>query len=133
MSKTASLAQRWRKFRPSKSLWFGSVVAASLITMFVGFQIVGWVTDGRAKWMATHAQAQLVASLCVQKFSKSEKAVEKFAAFKDMTTAARHNYIKEGGWADIKGIADSIPGSASLCAHKLARLDRHSMRIPAGI
>lgn len=77
--------------------------------------------------MVENAQAELAASLCVHKFTSTDNAEQNLAALKAMTTGARHDYVKLGGWAKLPGLEKSIPGAASLCAKELAAIDRHQV------
>lgn len=121
------MSQRWEDYRPSKTLWFWSVVGASVLTMIVGFTAGGWTTGGTAKEMAENsardARAKLVANLCVEKFVSASDASQNLAKLKETSSYQRDNFIADGGWTKLAGMEKSAPGAADLCADKLAAMD----------
>jgi hypothetical protein len=127
MPQNESRSQRWENYRPSKALWFWSVVGAAVATMIIGFTVGGWTTGGSAAVMAEQAardaRAALVASVCVQKFVAAEDAAEKLASLKGASRWSRSDLIEDGGWAKLTGMEKSVPGAADLCADELVAMD----------
>lgn len=127
MSQTASMSQRWDKYRPTKTLWFWSLIGAVVATMVLGFAAGGWKTGGTAAFMADKAakdaRIELAASLCVQKFVGTEGAADQLAALKKTSSWERDSFVEEGGWAKLAGMEKSIPGTADLCADELVAMD----------
>lgn len=127
MSQSRGYLKRWNDFQPSKKLWFWSIVGASVATMLIGFLFAGWTTAGRASWMAEDAaqdaRIELAAQLCVQKFTSADNAESNLAALKELSTWKRSEYVEDGGWVKLRGMAKSLPGVASLCAQELVAMD----------
>jgi hypothetical protein len=92
--------------------------------MMVGFAWGGWVTGGTATRMAAdaakQARAELVASVCVERFLDSSDARAQLAALKDESSLTRDDFIDKGGWPNLPGLDKAIPQAASLCAERLA-------------
>lgn len=132
MSQNEGFSQRWEKYRPSKTLWFWSLAGTALATMILGFTAGGWTTGGAAAIMAEQAardaRAELVASVCVNKFVTAENAAEKLASLKDASSWSRDDIIEEGGWALLTGMEKSVPGAADLCADQLVAMDSLPVR-----
>lgn len=120
----------WKEFRPSKTLWFWSSVGVFLATVIVGFNWGGWVTGGTAEQMAEDARADgranLVAEVCVQRFSESPEFSTRLTELKEATRWDREQMIEEGNWTTLPGVEESIDDAAELCAEQLA-----SMEVPA--
>ncbi|MBX4994497.1 hypothetical protein ABID08_004984 [Rhizobium binae] len=116
----------WSSFRPSKTLWFWSIVGASVLTTIVGFTWGGWVTSGRASTMAElavrNARANLVADMCVHNFVSSSDAAENLKALKAKSSWQREDFIKDGGWTTIAGINDPVANAADTCADHLLNM-----------
>lgn len=127
MSQKESLSHRWDRFRPTKTMWFWSVAGAVAATMILGFALGGWKTGGTADFMANKAaqdaRTELAASLCVQKFVRTEGAADKLAALKKTSAYDRDNFIEDGGWAKLAGMEKSIRGAAEMCADELVAMD----------
>lgn len=117
----------WKEFRPSKTLWFWSSVGVFLATVIVGFNWGGWVTGGTAGAMAEDARAEgranLVAEVCVQRFSESPGFSSRLNELKEATRWDREQMIEEGDWTTLPGIEESIDDAAELCAEQLAAMD----------
>ncbi len=127
MTTDQTTSQRWDNFRPSKALWFWSVVGAAVLTMIVGFTAGGWTTGGTAMTMATdaarNARAELVANVCVEKFVNGPNASQKLAELKEISSYKRDTFIKDGGWVQLAGMEREASGAADLCASHLASMD----------
>jgi hypothetical protein len=127
MSEQQTISQRWEAFRPTKTLWFWSVAGAAVATMILGFTAGGWTTDGNARIMAERsardARAELVATVCVQKFAAEADAVARLAALKEASSWERENIVEDGGWVMLTGMEEAVPGAAEACADHLIALD----------
>ena len=127
MTRNEPLSQRWESFRPSKTLWFWSLVGIAVATMVVGFTVGGWTTGGTAAKMAEKAshdaKAQLAASICVEKFVSASDAATRLAALKEISSWERDSFVEDGGWATLVGIEEPVDGSADLCAQELMAMD----------
>ncbi|TPI10448.1 hypothetical protein FJW06_23020 [Mesorhizobium sp. B4-1-3] len=122
-----ALSQRFEAYRPSKTLWFWTVVCAVVLTMIVGFTAGGWTTAGTAaemaKTSAIKAKAELAANLCVQKFITASNASDNLAKLKGTSSYQRDSFISDGGWVKLSGIKNDVVGAADLCAEKLSAMD----------
>ncbi|MGO8800363.1 MAG: hypothetical protein ACLQE9_11295 [Roseiarcus sp.] len=123
MEERNSSRERWRVYRPSKSVWFWSCVGCVVATMVVGFAWGGWVTRGKAALMsaqaAQQATAELAAAYCVSTFDAAPDASTRLAALKAEESWQRAAFIDKGGWAKPPGVAQDVYGAADLCASKL--------------
>lgn len=117
----------WSEYQPSKTTWFWSCVACVALTMIVGFTWGGWVTGGSATAMAEEARgegrAELVASVCVEKFMGAPDAALKLAELKEESQWQRDGYVEEGGWATLVGMEEPVDGAAEICAEQLAEME----------
>jgi hypothetical protein len=127
MSEHQTFSQRWEEFRPSKALWFWSVAGAAVVTMIVGFTFGGWTTGGNAADMAERAardaRAELVATVCVQKFAAEADAAAKLAALKEASSWERNDFVEDGGWVLLTGMEEVVPGAADACVDHLIAMD----------
>lgn len=116
----------WSGYRPSKTMWGWSLVAASALTMVVGFTWGGWTTTGRARVMTDiavrGARANLVAGVCVHNFVTASDAADNLKTLQAKSSWQRDDFIKEGGWAKIAGIDDTVTNATDACADKLMKL-----------
>lgn len=113
----------WSEYRPSKGLWFWTLIGASALTMAIGFTWGGWTTAGHASNMrdvaVRNGRAELVSRLCVQKFVSSPDAAEQLAALKAKSYWDRDDFVEKGGWTTIAGLEKPVPSAAESCANKL--------------
>jgi hypothetical protein len=127
MPNEQSLSQRWSDYRPSKALWFWSVVASVIVVLILGFTAGGWTTEGyattMAKMAARDARAELAAAVCVNKFVSAANAAESLAKLKDASYWQRDDLIEEGGWTKLAGMDSGVPGAADLCVDKLVAME----------
>lgn len=118
-----SFGQRWDKTRPTKTIVFWSLLAASILTMIVGFNWGGWVTGGTAQKMADvaakNAVVQRLAPICVDQFNQDPEKAQKFTELQDMSVYKRSGYIEKQGWATMSGEAKPDSQVASACAKLL--------------
>jgi len=116
----------WSSYRPSKTLWLWSIVGASALTMVLGFTWGGWTTSGRAQIMTEIAirddRADLVASVCVHNFVTANDAADNLKSLQAKSSWERDDFIKQGGWAQIAGIDDTVTNATDACADQLMKL-----------
>lgn len=124
MAVERTFGERWRDYRPSKAALFWSCLGCVALTIIVGFAWGGWVTGGTATRMAaeaaTEARAELVASVCVERFLDASDARAQLAALKKENSWTQDDFIDKGGWTKLPGIEKAVPQAASLCAERLA-------------
>ncbi|MFQ6180376.1 hypothetical protein ACLMJV_00230 [Sinorhizobium meliloti] len=117
----------WAAYRPSKSVWFWSVVGSSILTMVVGFTWGGWTTAGRAGTMADlavrQARAELISSVCVHNIVSAPDAAQNLVELKSKSSWEQDNFIEEGGWAVVAGLSKPVPDAADTCADALVSLE----------
>ncbi|WP_119417746.1 hypothetical protein [Desertibaculum subflavum] len=130
MADGQTFAQRWQDYRPSKALLFWACAASIAATIAIGFTIGGWVTGGTSARMvssaAEDARSQLVATICVQRFTAAADARDQLARLKAESLWERDDFIEKGGWATPAGFEQPVAGAADLCADQLA-----DMTLPA--
>lgn len=126
MADERSFAQRWQDYQVSKTALFWACAACVALTLALGFTLGGWVTSGTAEKMASkaadEARTQLVATICVQRFSQADDAAAQLTKLKATSRWERDDFIEKGGWATPVGFAEPFAGAADLCADKLADL-----------
>ncbi|MGK9283182.1 hypothetical protein [Sinorhizobium meliloti] len=117
----------WAAYRPSKSVWFWSVVGSSILTMVVGFTWGGWTTAGRAGTMADlavrQARAELISNVCVHNFVSAPDAAQNLVELKSKSSWEQDNFIEKGGWAVVAGLSKPVPDAADTCADALVSLE----------
>ena len=118
-----SKSNGWAEYRPSKTATFWACVACVIATIVIGFTWGGWVTGGTAKAMAenaaTSAKAELVASVCVDRFLAAADAKANLATLKDTSSWERDDYLEKGGWLSITKGKQPVDGAADLCVDRL--------------
>ncbi len=121
------LGDKFRAYRPTKTVWFWSTAASVVLTMVVGFTVGGWVTGGaatdRAEVAANDAAAQLAAVICASTFLAAPDAGVELAALKDKRAFERNSILEKGGWVSFAGSDAPIKGAAKLCADRLAEAE----------
>ena len=126
MSTRPSLKGRWDAYRPTKGLLFWSFAVGAVGATIMGFTWGGWVTGGSAQKMAADAaataQAQVVASVCVDRFQSSADAPAQLVALKEMQSWDRTSFIEKGGWALMPDKAKPASAALRLCADQLAAM-----------
>jgi hypothetical protein len=123
MIKEESFRERWQTMRPSKTLYFWSLVATVALTMFIGFNWGGWMTASAAQEMANdsseNAVIQALAPICVAQFNMDPERDQHLIDLQEASSYQRDNYIKEQLWATMPGAEESINGVARECARLL--------------
>lgn len=126
MAQESAAKRGFREWRPSKTLWFWSVVGAVVVTIIVGFTWGGWVGPGGAKSMAAdaakQARAQLAAAVCVNRFLGATDAGAELAKLKQTSSWQRDDFIDKGGWTTLRGMKAPVEDAAGLCADKLMQV-----------
>lgn len=100
--------QRWTNARLTKSSVFWVVIAALVLTLYLGFSRGGWVTAGSAERLADDAsQAAIVermAPICVLQFNQDPDKTAKLEEMQALSSTSRWaTYIKQQGWATMPG------------------------------
>jgi hypothetical protein len=100
----------WEKIK--LGLW--GAVGGAIVTMYVGFNVGGWVTTGTAEAMAKETAATAVAdrlgSICLAQFNRDSQKSQKLSEMKGQDTWERGRYIEKQSWAIMPG--DEKPDSA---------------------
>jgi hypothetical protein len=104
-------------------LWSG--VGGALVTLYVGFNFGGWVTNGGAVAMAKETAATAVAerlgSICVTQFNRDKAKSEKLVEMKGKDAWEIGRFIDAQSWAIMPGDEKSDSGVADACAKQLAK------------
>ena len=118
-----TIGERIGGYKPTKTVWFWSLVGAVGLTMILGFTWGGWVTGGaatdRAEGAAEDAVANLAASICEHRFLRAPDAGVQLSALKEKSSYQRHTFVEEGGWVTFAGAEKPIAGAGELCADRL--------------
>jgi len=103
-------------------LWSG--VGGALVTMYVGFNFGGWVTNGGAVAMAKETAATAVAerlgSICVAQFNRDTAKSDKLVEMKGKDAWENGRYIDKQSWAIMPGAEKPENGVAEACAKQLS-------------
>lgn len=115
--------KNWGDYKPSKTVWLWSGVAAAALTMGVGFTAGGWVTGAtsseRIDTSTEQAVAKLAANICANRFLAATDANIKLAALKETDSWKQSTFIEEGGWVTFTNMPVPVNGAAQLCANQL--------------
>lgn len=118
--------RNWSTYRPTKSVWFWSMVGASILTMVVGFTWGGWTTAGRATLMTDRAvrlaRAELISDICVHNFVSAVDAADNLKELKSKSSWEQDDFIVNGGWAMVAGLSKPVPNAADTCADALVEM-----------
>jgi hypothetical protein len=110
----------WEKIKPG--LWGG--VGGALITMYVGFNFGGWITNGSAEVMAKETAATAVAerlgTICVAQFNRDTDKSQNLKEMKDKDVWDKGRYIEKQNWAIMPGDDKPEDGVADACAKQLS-------------
>jgi hypothetical protein len=111
----------WQKIKQGS---WGAVVG-SLVTMYVGFNVAGWMTTGSAEVMAKETAASAVAerlgTICVAQFNRDTAKSQKLIEMKDKDTWEKGRYIDTQSWAIMPGAEKAESGVADACAKQLSK------------
>jgi hypothetical protein len=123
MLEKQSISQKWDSYKASKTQVFWACAVSVIGTLIIGFAWGGWVTGGtsnqRSAQAASEARAQIVATMCVDRFGKGTDATAKLASLKTTSTWSQDRFIEEGGWVTPPGMTSPVSGAATLCVRKL--------------
>lgn len=121
-----SSRQQWNQARPTKTLFFWSLVGVVVLTMIIGFNWGGWTTDANAQKLADAsvktAVSQRLAPICVAQFNQDPARDEKLKELQEASSSARTRYVTDQLWATMPG--EMEPGSqvAAECAKLLMQI-----------
>ena len=109
----------WEKIKLTS--W--GVVGGSLLTMYVGFNVAGWMTDGAAQVLAKEISATAVAerlgTICVAQFNRDTAKSQKLIEMKGKDTWDKSRYIDTQSWAIMPGEDKVDSKVADACAKQL--------------
>jgi hypothetical protein len=121
--KQQSIGKRWDNYKASKTQVFWACALSVVGTLIIGFTWGGWVTGGtlnqRSAQAASEARAQLVATMCVERFGKAADATARLATLKTTSSWAQDRFLEEGGWVTPPGSANAVSGAAAICVRQL--------------
>jgi hypothetical protein len=102
-----------------------SAVGGALVTMYVGFNMVGWMTNGAADALAKEAAASAVAerlgTICVVQFNRDTAKSHKLSEMKGKDAWENARYIDKQSWAIMPGEEKPEIGVADACARQLSK------------
>ena len=117
------IMQRFEDYRPSKTVLSWSCALSVVATMVVGFTWGGWVSGDTAAEMAKKAAegagASLAAAVCAVQFENDPAHMSQLASLNKAERWDRASFITKGGWANLPGMNEPLPGAADLCAQQL--------------
>ncbi|HSE85273.1 MAG TPA: hypothetical protein VLJ79_03540, partial [Candidatus Binatia bacterium] len=100
-------------------------VGGALVTMYVGFNVAGWMTNGSAEVMAKETAATAVAerlgTICVAQFNRDPAKSQKLIEMNDKDTWAKGRYIDTQSWAIMPGDEKPESGVSDACAKQLSK------------
>ncbi len=110
----------WEKIK----LGSWGAVGGALVTMYVGFNVGGWMTNGSAEVMAKETAATAVAerlgTICVAQFNRDPAKTQKLIEMKDKDTWDKGRYIDTQNWAIMPGDEKAESGVSQACAKQLS-------------
>jgi hypothetical protein len=120
-----AFGERWASARPTKTVFFWSMVLVAALTMVVGFTWGGWVRGVTAQSMAeTRAEDAVVkqlAPICVAEAKQDPASAQKLKALKALDEYERGDYVTKEGWATMPGGGAADGRVAEECARLLTR------------
>lgn len=133
-SRIRRIRARWNAFQPTRAGSFWAIVYVSAATVALGFTAGGWMTAGGAQELAdraaARARAEVVGTLCVERFLAAADAEAQLASLKGITPGfRRREFVEQGGWTTLPGATAPTPQAAELCA---AALYKHNGAVAAG-
>ena len=100
------------------------VVGGSLVTMYVGFNAAGWMTDGAAQALAKEISARAVAerggAICVAEVNRDTAKSQKLIDMKGKDNWDKSRYIDTQSWAIMPGEDKAESGVSEACAKQLS-------------
>ena len=116
--------RRWNEARPKKTVVFWISVAVSILTMAVGFNWGGWVTNSNAQIMAEDAVVERLALICVDQFEQDPEKAQKLIEFIETRKYQQDDYVRDQGWATMFGDDEPDKNVADACAKLIALIDQ---------
>ena len=111
----------WEKIK----LGSWGAIGGSLLTMYVGFNVGGWMTNGSAQVMAKETAATAVAerlgTICVAQYNRDIAKGQKLVEMKDKDTWEKGRYIDTQSWAIMPGDEKAESGVSDACAKQLSK------------
>jgi hypothetical protein len=111
----------WQKIKLGS---WGAIVG-SLVTMYVGFNVGGWMTNGSAEVMAKETAATAVAerlgTICVAQYNRDTGKSQKLIEMTDKDTWEKGRYIDTQSWAIMPGDEKPESGVSDACAKQLSK------------
>ncbi len=111
----------WEKIK----LGSWGAIGGSLLTMYVGFNVGGWMTNGSAHVMAKEIAATAVAerlgTICVAQYNRDTAKGQKLIEMKDKDTWEKGRYIDTQSWAIMPGDEKPESGVSDACAKQLSK------------
>jgi hypothetical protein len=109
-----------------KRILLGAVIGGA-VTIFAGFQGLGWTLDGTAKDLAkksaSAAVIEALAPICVDKFQHAADADKNKVELQKASSSDQIVFIEKGGWAAMPGNSSSNNAAvAQACAKMLGTL-----------
>ena len=106
----------WEKIK----LGSWGAIGGSLVTMYVGFNVGGWMTHGSAQVMAKEIAATAVAerlgTICVAQYNRDPAKGQKLSEIKNKDTWDIGRYIDKQSWAIMPGDEKPESGVSDACA-----------------
>jgi hypothetical protein len=128
MSRLETLQDRWHAYGPTKTQAFWFAAAAVVATLIIGFGFAGWVTGGTAQERideaALNARHELAAAVCVHEFMARADAAATLGKLKSAGWWDRNELVAKGGWATMPDRKEPNAAVASMCAARLAEMDK---------
>ena len=125
-AKPLSSRQQWNETRPTKTIFFWSLIGVVVLTVIIGFNWGGWTTDANAQKLAAAsaktAVTQRLAPICVAQFNMDPAKDEKLKELQAVSSYQRAEFITDQLWATMPG--ETEPGSqvAAECAKLLMQI-----------
>jgi len=111
----------WEKIKLAS--W--GAVGGSIVTMYVGFNMAGWMTNGSAdalaKEVAATAVAERLGMICVAQFNSDTAKSQKLSEMKDKDAWENARYIDKQRWAIMPGEEKPETGVSDACARQLSK------------
>ena len=118
-TKKLSFGQRWSAARPTKTLTFWSSVASIIVTMIIGFNWGGWVTESTAEKIAEALVVTRLAPICVAQFQQDPAKDQNLRELDKISNWNRSEYVRDQGWATIPGEKEPNRNVADECVKLL--------------
>lgn len=103
---------------PGPFVW--TAIGASVLTMAVGFTLVGWTTAGAAERLAREAAAaarlDLATQVCAANFAMTPAAFEQREEMLVLPSFRQASFVREQPWALMPGDTEVQRAVAERCA-----------------